>query len=166
MPHSAVALVRTGSGWRGEEIDLDDVDDLDVLAEIMSDLGAGDSAALVVCFVEEDDEWLGVVRLMPDDDPQVFLSDARMAEDSDLAARLFADALPLVGEEADDEEGGASTDTVGPGGRPWTSSPTSASRADALVELIAEEGFLPSDIVTAICERAGAAEVLDELRGT
>ena len=164
MPHSAVALVRTGSGWRGEEIDIEDVDDLDGLAEIMSDLGAGDADALVVCFVEEDDEWLGVVRLVPDDDPRVFLSDARMAEDSDLAARLFADALPVVAEEADDEEEERPRTPSDPAGDLDIVADLGVS-ADALLELIAEEGLLPSDIVTAICERAGAAEVLDELQG-
>jgi putative tRNA adenosine deaminase-associated protein len=164
VPHSAVALVRTGSGWRGEEIDLDDVDDLEGLTEIMSDLAAGDPDALVVCFVEEDDEWLGVVRLVPDDDPLVFLSDARMAEDSDLAARLFADALPVVAEEADDEEGERRRTPSDPAGDLDIVADLGVS-ADALVELIAEEGLLPSDIVTAICERAGAADVLDELRG-
>ena len=163
MPHSAVALVRTGSGWRGEEVGLDDVDDLDGLTEVMSDLTAGESDALVVCFVEEDDEWLGMVRLVPDD-PQVFLSDARMAEDSDLAARLFADALPVVVEEADDEEGERRRTPSDPAGDLDIVADLGFS-PDALVELIAEEGFLPSDIVTAICERAGAAEVLDELRG-
>ncbi len=165
MPHSAVALVRTGSGWRGEEIELDDVDDLDGLAEIMSDLAAGAPDALVVCFVEEDDEWLGVVRLVPDNDPQVLLSDARMAEDSDLAARLFADALPVVGEEADNEEGERRRTPADPAGDLDIVADLGVP-ADALVELIGEEGFLPSDIVTAICERAGAAEVLDELRET
>ena len=164
MPHSAVALVRTGSGWRGEEIDLDDVDDLDGLTEIMSDLGAGDPDALVICFVEEDDEWLGVVRLVPDGDPQVFLSDARMAEDSDLASRLFAEALPVVGEEADDEGEERRRTPSDPAGDLDIAADLGVS-PDALVELIAEEGLLPSDIVTAICERAGAAEVLDELRG-
>jgi putative tRNA adenosine deaminase-associated protein len=159
-----VALVRTGSGWRGEEVGLDDVDDLDGLTEVMSDLTAGESDALVVCFVEEDDEWLGMVRLVPDDDPQVFLSDARMAEDSELAARLFAEALPLAGEEAEDEDEERRRAPSDPAGDLDIVADLGVP-ADTLVELIAEEGLLPSDIVTAICERAGAADVLDELRG-
>ncbi|WP_445548631.1 tRNA adenosine deaminase-associated protein, partial [Frankia sp. CiP1_Cm_nod2] len=35
--------------------------------------------------------------------------------------------------------------------------------ADTLLELITEEGLLPADVVTAISERAGCADILDEI---
>jgi putative tRNA adenosine deaminase-associated protein len=36
--------------------------------------------------------------------------------------------------------------------------------SERLVELCATEGMLPADIVSAICEKAGCAEALDEIR--
>ena len=35
---------------------------------------------------------------------------------------------------------------------------------DVLVELCAEEGLLPGDVVSALCERAGCLDILDEIR--
>jgi hypothetical protein len=34
-----------------------------------------------------------------------------------------------------------------------------------LIQLCAEEGALPSDVIASLCERAGCLDVLDELRG-
>src|ERR1700761_2315385 len=84
----AVALVRTRGGWKGSELSLEDVDDLDTLADLLRELDGADSSSAVLCFVEEDDEWFAIVRLAGDDDPRVFLSDRRMTDQSELAERL------------------------------------------------------------------------------
>ncbi|MCW2776956.1 MAG: hypothetical protein JWN17_681, partial [Frankiales bacterium] len=38
MPYFAAALARTQSGWVGEEVDLDDLDDLETLVERLRDM--------------------------------------------------------------------------------------------------------------------------------
>jgi putative tRNA adenosine deaminase-associated protein len=161
----AVALVRTRGGWKGSELSLEDVDDLDTLTDLMRELDGADTSPAVLCFVEEDDEWFAVVRLAGDDDPRVFLSDRRMTDQSELAERLFADAMPIPPPRNDDEEEEESVRPVSePAGDVQILDDLSTS-AEALLELVAEEGLLPSDVVAAICERAGATEALEEVRG-
>jgi putative tRNA adenosine deaminase-associated protein len=161
----AVALVRTRGGWKGSELSLEDVDDLDTLADLMRELDGADTSPAVLCFVEEDDEWFAIVRLAGDDDPRVFLSDRRMTDQSELAERLFADAMPIPPPRNEDEEEEESVRPVSePSGDVEILDDLSTS-AEALLELVAEEGLLPSDVVAAICERAGATEALEEVRG-
>ena len=130
-------------------------------------LDGADSASAVVCFVEEDDEWFAIVRLAGDDDPRVFLSDRRMTDQSQLAERLFADAMPIPpprSEEEDEEEEESVRPVSEPAGDVAILEDLQTN-AEALLELVAEEGLLPSDVVAAICERAGATEALEEVRG-
>jgi putative tRNA adenosine deaminase-associated protein len=144
---------------------LEDVDDLDTLADLMRELDGADTSPAVLCFVEEDDEWFAIVRLAGDDDPRVFLSDRRMTDQSELAERLFADAMPIPPPRNEDEEEEESVRPVSePSGDVEILDDLSTS-AEALLELVAEEGLLPSDVVAAICERAGATEALEEVRG-
>jgi putative tRNA adenosine deaminase-associated protein len=159
VSHTAVTMSRTASGWTGDEGDLREVEDLDTLAD---DLHV-EAGTLSIVFIEEDDEWLGIVRVTDDLDPRVFLSDRRVLETSDLAQRLFADALPVLppADTDDDDdtprpaaEAVGDTDLLADLGTP----------GDVLIELCAEEGLLPGDVVSALCERAGCLDVLDEIR--
>ena len=84
MAHTAIAMSRTADGWSGDERSLTDTEDLDSLTDELRDT----SETTVVLFIEEDDEWLGIVRVNGDNDPQVFLSDRRALETSDLADSL------------------------------------------------------------------------------
>jgi putative tRNA adenosine deaminase-associated protein len=163
----AVALVRTKGGWKGSEVPLEDVDDLDTLADLLRELDGADSSTAVLCFVEEDDEWFAIVRLAGDDDPRVFLSDRRMTDQSELAERLFADAMPIPpprSEEEEEEEEESVRPVSEPSGDVEILDDLQTN-AEALLELVAEEGLLPSDVVAAICERAGATDALEEVRG-
>lgn len=165
MANLAVALVRTRGGWKGSELSLEDVDDLDTLTDLMRELEGADSSPAVLCFVEEDDEWFAVVRLAGDDDPRVFLSDRRMTDQSDLAERLFADAMPIPPPRDEEEDEEESVRPVSePAGDVEILDDLQTS-AEVLLELVAEEGLLPSDVVAAICERAGATDALEEVRG-
>ncbi len=165
--HSAVALSRTGASWSARDVDLADVETLDDLIDQLDDFDSGDDSDVTVVFVEEDDEWLGVLRVTAEtlQDPQIFLSDSRVLTTSTLAERLFGDALPVLPPQEDDED----EDTAGrPDAEPVGDPDLLAdlgTAGDVLVELCAEEGALPSDVVAALCERAGCLDALDELRG-
>jgi putative tRNA adenosine deaminase-associated protein len=159
VAHSAIAMTRNASGWRGEEHELNEIEDLDSLTDEFRQ-GVGTT---VVIFVEEDDEWLGIVRIEGDDDPQVFLSDRRSLETSDLANRIFSDALPVLpppGAEDDDDTPRPQAEAVGD----IDLLSDLGTAGDVLIELCAEEGLLPGDVVSALCERAGCLNVLDEIR--
>lgn len=159
MAHTAIAMTRDASGWSGEERSLTEVEDLDGLTDELRD----EVGSTVLLFVEEDDEWLGIVRVTGDNDPQVFLSDRRSLATSDIADKIFADALPVLpppGNDDDDDTPRPQAEAVGDAdllaefGTP----------GDVLVELCAEEGLLPGDVISTLCERAGCLDVLDEIR--
>ena len=162
MPHFAAALARTEGGWTGEELDLSEVEDLEGLADALRDL-TGDGAGPALLLFEEDDEYLAVVRVDGGsgslDEPRVFLSDLRAVQGSDVAAMLWEQPPPPV--DDDEEEG------TRPVGEPVGDTGLLAdlgTPADELLRLCAEEGLLPADVLTEVCERAGCADVLEGLR--
>jgi putative tRNA adenosine deaminase-associated protein len=174
LPYFAAVLARRPSGWSADEIDLKDVEDLDGVIEEIRAVG-DDEADLQLLFVEEDDEWFAVVRVDEDGDPRVFLSDGRAMETSQLGA-LFGEAADVVGpsddadldgedegEEDEDDEDEAVSTTGEPVGDSELLSDLGTSSSQ-LLKLCAEEGQLPADIISVICESAGCAEVLDALR--
>jgi hypothetical protein len=140
VPYYASALARTGDKWTGQELDLSEVEDLDGLIDEMR-RGAED-ADVVVLFVEEDDEWFGIVR-DDDSDPRAFLSDGRVVDDEE------EETIRIAGDPIGDPELLADLGT-------------SAKR---LLALCAEEGQLPADIISSLCESAGCLDALEELRG-
>jgi len=164
VSYFAAALARTEAGWTGVELDLSDLDDLEQVTDALRDL-AGDGPGPALLLLEEDDEHLAVVRVDGGagslDEPRVFLSDRRAVQASDVARMLWEDAEPPVEDDEDDDEG------TRPIAEPVGDSAVLAdlgTPADALLELCAEEGLLPADVLTAVCERAGCDDVLERLR--
>lgn len=163
MSYFAAVLARTESGWKGEELDLDDVEDLDALAEVLRDhVGDGPGPALLL--LDENDEHLAVVRVdsgVGVSEPRVFLSDRRAVQGSEVAAMLWEEA-PVETEDDEDEDEGTRP-IAEPVGDAALLADLGTS-ADALIELCAEEGLLPADVLTSLCERAGCDDVLEQLR--
>lgn len=160
MTTMAVAIARDGENWRVSALDLEDAEDLDGLVDAMHDVGE----RTVVAFVEEDDEYLAVVRVDSVGDPRVFLSDQRALFSSEVADRLFADALPVVTEvDEDDDDSTAVLRAIPVGDLDLLAD--LGTDAEALLMLIAEEGMLPVDVVAALAERAGCGDVFDEVGG-
>jgi putative tRNA adenosine deaminase-associated protein len=165
---SAVALSRVGTSWFAKDVDLEDVDTLDDLIDQLDATEADAEASdLAVVFVEEDDEWLGLVRVTAEtlQDPRIFLSDGRVLITSPLAEKLFGDALPVLAPVDDDDDETAGRPEATPVGDAELLADL-GTPGDVLVEMLAEEGALPADVIATICERAGCLDVLDELRGT
>jgi len=169
VPYFASALARTGDKWSGQDLDLGEVEDLDGLIDEMR-RGAED-ADLVVLFVEEDDEWFGIVRVDEDSDPRAFLSDGRVIETSTIAAQIAeAATVTDVDDDDDDDEDGddeEEEETIRIAGDP-IGDPELLSDlgtpSKRLLALCAEEGQLPADIISSLCESAGCLEALDALR--
>lgn len=161
MPYFAAALAQSPDGWSGREIDMETVEDLDSLVETLRDLSSDGGAVLF--FLEEDDEYLAIVRVDGDADPRTFISDDRAVGTSDLAALVMEDVTPPEEAEGDDDDDeGTRPDAEVAGDVEVVASFGISGKR--LVELCATEGMLPADIVTAICEKAGCADVLDEVR--
>ncbi len=165
MTYFAAALARTEDGWTGVELDLAEVEDLDSLADLLRDLtGEGPGPALML--LDEDDEHLAVVRVDGAAgslaEPRVFLSDRRALQGSDVAAMLWEEA-----DTEDDDEDEEEDEGTRPIAEPVGDTAVLADLGtppDVLLELCAEEGLLPADVLTALCERAGCDEVLEQLR--
>ena len=107
MSYFAVALARTDDGWTGRELDLDEVDDLEALAEELRDF-SGDSTGPALLLLEEDDEYVGLVRVDGGigslDEPRVFLSDRRAVTGSGVSAMLWDVSDLDEGDDHDDDE--------------------------------------------------------------
>lgn len=165
MSYFAAALAKTDGSWTGVEVDLDEVEDIEALTDLMRDL-TGDGPGPALLMLEEDDEYVAIVRVDGGTaglgEPRVFLSDRRAVRGSDVAAMLWEEVDPEEdGEEEDEDEGTrpvaepvGDTELLADLGTPSVQ----------LVDLCAEEGLLPADVLTAVCERAGCADVLEELR--
>lgn len=164
MSYFAVALARAAEGWTGEELDLDEVEDLEALTELLRDL-TGEGAGPALLLLEEDDEYVAVVRVDGGsaglDEPRVFLSDRRAVQNSDVAAMLWEEADPDDSVEDDEDEG--TRPVAEPVGDTELLGDLGTSSAK-LLALCAEEGVLPADVLTSICEQAGCEDVLEELR--
>ena len=164
MSYFAAALARTEQGWTGVELDLAEVDDLESLADLLRDL-TGDGPGPALMLLDEDDEHLAVVRVDGGagslSEPRVFLSDRRAVLGSDVAAMLWeesdADASP------DDDEDEGTRPIAEPVGEAAILADLGTPAA-TLLELCAEEGLLPADVLTTVCERAGCDDVLEQLR--
>jgi putative tRNA adenosine deaminase-associated protein len=166
VTYFAVALARAAESWTGVEVDLDELEDIEALTDLMRDLtGEGPGPALLM--LEEDDEYVAIVRVDGGTgglgEPRVFLSDRRAVQGSDVAAMLWEEADPDDDEEEDDDEDEGTRPVAEPVGDAELLADLGTPGAQ-LVDLCAEEGLLPADVLTTVCERAGCADVLEELR--
>lgn len=170
MTYVASTFARVDSAWFGDDVSLDEVEDLDGVVELVREV-IGDEADTGLLFVEQDDEWFAVLRINADGDPRVFVSDARAVASSEIASLLVEDAIEISVEadehdedEVDEDDEPSVLADGDPAGDASVLSDlgTSASR---LLALCAEEGALPADIIAAVCEAAGCLDVLEKLRG-
>ena len=163
MSYFAAALARTSGGWTSIEVDLDEVEDLEALGEFLRELtGDGEGPALLL--LEEDDEYVGVVRTDGGpgslDEPKVFLSDRRAVLGTGVAAMLWEDPAAPADDDEEDEGTRPVAEPVGDAGLLTDL----GTPADDLLDLCAEEGLLPADVLTVLCERAGCLDALEQVR--
>ena len=160
MSYFAAALARTPDGWTARELDLDGAADVDEVADRVRDLDGRAETALL--FVEEDDEYLAILRIDADaDDLRVFVSDGHAA-DSYPVAEIFVAAVegPAPG-GGDDDPPGRDDEPLGDAD---LLADLGTNRRE-LVALVKHEGTLPADVITEVCERAGCVDELETLRG-
>ncbi|HEX5495147.1 MAG TPA: tRNA adenosine deaminase-associated protein [Mycobacteriales bacterium] len=159
MSYFAAALVRFGDGWTAHEVDLDEMETIDDVVDLLRELDGAIGTTLLL--VEEDDEYVAIVRLDADqDDPRVFVSDGRAAE-TFAVAEMLVDGIAQVPLDPDSDE---PVDHDGdPVGDPDLLLDLGTSPVE-LRALCAQERSLPSDVISAVCEKAGCLDELEALR--
>lgn len=157
MSYFAAALARAGDGWTAYEVDLDDVETIDDLVDVLGELQV--DAETTVLFVEEDDEYVGIVRVDSGaDDARVFLSDGRAADTFGIA-EVLADGVEVIGSD-EDEPIGRDAEPLGDAAL-LTDLGVSSAR---LLDLVASDGRLPADVISAVCEKVGCLDELESIR--
>jgi putative tRNA adenosine deaminase-associated protein len=176
LAHFAALVARQRSRWIGADVDLSDVEDIEDVTEVIRD-AAEDDTDPALLFVEENDEWFAIVRVDTLGDARVFISDVRAVATSDLAAALFQDQLPdpeldEIESELDDEDDGSSATSDDSGSLRPGAEPEGATDilvdlgvgSTQLLDLCAEEGMLPADVISALCELIGCADAVEVYR--
>jgi putative tRNA adenosine deaminase-associated protein len=161
VSYFAAALARTPAGWTAEELDLDGLTDVDAVADRVRDVDGEAETALL--FVEEDDEYVAILRVDADD-LRVFVSDSQAAESYPVAG-IFAGAVEEepAPSDLDDEEDEDPPDSE-PVGDADLLADLGTPRRD-LIALVTHERTLPSDVISEVCARAGCLDELETLRG-
>jgi putative tRNA adenosine deaminase-associated protein len=162
LSYFAAVLARTGDKWAGEEVGLEDCESLLDLGEVLRDV-SGNVRLLVV---EQDDEYAAIIRLDDDEDdePRAFLSDGHSADAYPMAAMVAEDLVEIGEDELQDDEDAPPAHDSAPFGDPDIVEDLGTSAAD-LLAMCAHPGTLPVDLIVAVCEKAGCAEVFEDLRG-
>ena len=163
MSYFAAALARTPDGWTAEELDLDGVSDVDEVADRVRDVDGEAETSLL--FVEEDDEYVAILRVDAGaDDLRVFVSDALAAETYPVAG-IFAGAVEEdLSAASDDEDDDVAAPESEPVGDADLLADLGTPRRD-LIALVTHERTLPADVISEVCERAGCLDELETLRG-
>jgi putative tRNA adenosine deaminase-associated protein len=164
VSYFAAALARTPAGWTAEELDLDGVSDVDEVADRVRDVDGEAETSLL--FVEEDDEYVAILRVDAGaDEPRVFVSDALAAESYPVAG-IFAGAVEdeLPGVDTADADEDAPSPESEPVGDADLLADLGTSRRE-LIALVTHERTLPADVISEVCERAGCLDELEQLRG-
>ncbi|MGQ0466822.1 MAG: tRNA adenosine deaminase-associated protein [Sporichthyaceae bacterium] len=172
MGYFAVVLTRQEDGWDTNDIELDEIESLSDLADAMREIAEdADSDGTALLLLEQEDLWFAIVRVDSEDDPRVFVSDRSAIVHSAYAEMLLEaalgdeeaelDDLAVDSEEADDDREDKEED--GPVGDLEILLDL-GTKPDALLDLCSSEGVLPSEALTVLAERAGAAGALEAVR--
>lgn len=106
VAYFTAVIARAGNAWRAKDIELDEYESLDDLADALRGVAADDEPVLAV--IEHEDEWFAIVRVDGDDEPRLFVSDllasARSHYGHMLASAADVDAEEELGGGEDDDD--------------------------------------------------------------
>ncbi len=85
MSYFSAVIGRSRGGWRALDVDVDDADTLDELAENLRSVADG---GCVLALLEHEDEWFALVRVDGDEEPRAFVSDLEASQRGHYAELL------------------------------------------------------------------------------
>jgi putative tRNA adenosine deaminase-associated protein len=157
VAYFTAVIVRTRSGWRARDIEIDEAETLDELVDVLRESGDGDTA---LAMLEHEDDWFALVRVDGEDDPRVFVSDLDGATHSIFATVIGTD-LDLTVEAGEDDEVGSVVE-------PWAGELDLLGDlgidGERLRDLVQEHADDPGAALGEIAEAVGITELLEALR--
>ena len=160
MSAFAAVLVRRGGRWRAAEVDLDECESVEEIADVARDF----SGDVRLVLIEQDDEYAAIIRVDDDEDePRAFLSDGHAADAYPLAAAVAEDLDEIGEDELDGDEDAPPAHDSAPFGDAEIVDDFGTSPSD-LLSMCSHEGTLPMDVLVAVCEKAGCGDEFDDLR--
>jgi putative tRNA adenosine deaminase-associated protein len=106
VAYFTAVIARAGDAWRAKDVELDEYDNLDDLADALRAVARDDQPVLAV--IEHEDEWFAIVRVDGDDEPRLFVSDllasARSHYGHMLASAADVDSEEELGGGEDDDD--------------------------------------------------------------
>jgi putative tRNA adenosine deaminase-associated protein len=151
VSYFTAVLARHGKGWRVLDLDVDDAEDLEELADLVRGglPGAGPGLAII----EREDSWFALVRVDEDGEPRPFVSDLRESLRSRYAVVLEAAADVDIPEELDGLADAVGDDVAEVEDDETAAAPTDSD--DDVDDEISDEEDEPEDVI------AGAREALN-----
>jgi putative tRNA adenosine deaminase-associated protein len=175
VAYFTAVLARVGSGWKARDVEVDEADSLDGLADALRSVAVDDQPVLAV--IEHEDEWFAIVRVDGDEEPRLFVSDLGAASHGGYAEMLASAADVDADIEPDEDEGddeeSESDEEEEPEPEPppalvWAGEPDILEdlgvAGRVLRRLVEENADDPGAVLADVGERVGFAELLEALR--
>ena len=170
MAYFTAVIARSGRGWKARDVEVDDANTLDELADALRSVSINDQPVIAV--IEHEDEWFALVRVDGEDEPRLFVSDLGASAHSHYAA-LLAPAVDLDLDD-DDEAPPAATDDdeeaddAEPVIAAWVGDPDLLDdlgvSGRVLRKLTEDNSDDPGTVLAEVGETVGFTELLDALR--
>jgi putative tRNA adenosine deaminase-associated protein len=175
VAYFTAVIARSGRGWKARDVEVDDANTLDELADALRSVSIDDQPVLAV--IEHEDEWFALVRVDGEEEPRLFVSDLGASSHSPYGP-LLAPAIDLDldldlddGEPApadagaDDDEEKVVPDPVIAA---WVGDPDLLDdlgvSGRVLRKLTEDNSDDPAAVLAEVGETVGFTELLDALR--
>ena len=97
VAYFTAVISRAGVSWRARDVEVDEANTLEELADSLRGVAVGDQPVIAV--IEHEDEWFAIVRVDGDDEPRLFVSDLYAASHSHYGPLL----APAADVDSDDD---------------------------------------------------------------
>jgi putative tRNA adenosine deaminase-associated protein len=159
VSYFTAVLARHGRGWRVLDLDVDDAEDLDGLADLVrgSLPGAGPGLAII----EREDSWFALVRVDDDGEPRPFVSDLRESLRSRYAVVLESAADVDIPQELDGLADAVAVDDEDDEGDENDAAASGSTSDDEVDDEIADDEEAEPDDVLAVAREALTPDLTD-----
>jgi len=165
VAYFTAVIAKVGRVWKARDVEVDDAETLDELVDALRAVAVDDQPVLAV--VEHEDEWFALVRVDPEEEPRLFVSDLAAASHStygDLLAPAADVDVPADDDEDGDEEDGEDEATLAA----WAGEPDLLEDLGVsprtLRKLVEDNADDPGAVLGEVGEAVGFAELLEVLR--